>query len=95
MSDSDGDRLFLLILDHIGRGQAVQVHNKAPRSGIGNILRLLHKVKVQLIDEPVGQLGGHRAVLGADDQLSGFILAGEDDVGEIDLHAAGRQIDRV
>lgn len=73
----------------------VQIHDKIPRSGAGDVLGLLQKVEVQPRNEAVRQLGGDRAGLGADDQLSRLVLPGEDDVGEIGLHAAGAEVDRV
>ena len=73
----------------------VQIHDKIPRSGAGDVLGLLQKVEVQPRNEAVRQLGGNRAGLRADDQLSGFILTGENHIGEADLHAAGLEVDRV
>ena len=35
------------------------------------------------------------AILCADDQLSGFVLAGKNDVGKIDFRAAGLKVDRI
>ncbi len=84
-----------MVLHDVGGSQIVQVHNEVPCASIKHILRLFHEIKVQLFDEAVRQLCGDRAGLRADNQLSGFVLTGEDDIGEADLHTAGTKVNRV